>query len=273
MLIDYTSDLHVDFYLKYNDYDIEDFKNSKLHSFFKQKRGDILIIAGDLGHYNEQNIFVLKTLRDYYGYKKIFFVLGNHDYYLLQSSMVTRYNNSSFKKIHEMRKMCQDLKDIYVLNGDIVEHKGVCFGGTGLWYDGKYAQKLDPSINREKIDKLWHEKVLDAQMIYGIKSYDALFFREIEKLKKINGKSDIIITHINPSANHLHTPPKHSLDKINGFFCFDGEQYLQNTNAKYWIFGHIHDSIEYQAFNTKALCNPLGYPGENPNAVLKTFEF
>ena len=49
------------------------------------------------------------------------------------------------------------------------------------------------------------------------------------------------------------------------FFCFDGEEYLKNGNMKYWIFGHNHNVIEYEEFNVKCICNPLGYHKESGN--------
>ena len=63
MKIDILSDLHLDFYFKPH---LTTGEN--VASFFKliftdnetRKTGDILIIAGDIGYYNEQNIEVLK---------------------------------------------------------------------------------------------------------------------------------------------------------------------------------------------------------------------
>lgn len=40
---------------------------------------DVLIIAGDLGHDNDQNITIIRVLREIY-FKHIICVLGNHDY-------------------------------------------------------------------------------------------------------------------------------------------------------------------------------------------------
>ena len=272
MIVDYISDLHIDFYLSYDNYDIDNLKTTILHDIFSKKTGEVLIIAGDLGHYNEQNIFLLKTLCEYYGYKKIFFVLGNHDYYLLQDSMQKTYNNSSFKKIHEMKKLCAKFDNIHLLSGDTIEYKGVVFGGCAMWYDGKYMQRLDVSMNKEKINDLWTRKVLDARMIYGIKRFDSLYLKELEKLKQFYDKSDVIITHINPSILPEHTPKKHVLDKINGFYSFDGEYYVQNTKAKYWVFGHTHTRLKYHINNTTVLSNPLGYPNENEDISLLNFK-
>ena len=186
--------------------------------------------------------------------------------------MQKTYNNSSFKKIHEMKKLCAKFDNIHLLSGDTIEYKGVVFGGCAMWYDGKYMQRLDVSMNKEKINDLWTRKVLDARMIYGIKRFDSLYLKELEKLKQFYDKSDVIITHINPSISPEHTPKKHVLDKINGFYSFDGEYYVQNTKAKYWVFGHIHTRLKYHISNTTVLSNPLGYPNENDEVSLLNFK-
>lgn len=272
MKVDYISDVHIDFYLDYEEYNFDNLKTTKLHEVFSDKCAEVLVIAGDIGHYNLQNIFFLKVLREYYGYEKVFFVLGNHDYYLLQANMRKYYNNSSFRRIHEMKKLCREIDGIHLLCGDIIEYKGIKFGGSGLWYDGKYMQRLDVSMNKEKMNDLWQRKMLDASMIYGIKRFDSLYLRELERLHKIYDKCDVMITHVNPSIDPKHAPAKYTLDKLNGFYSFDGEYYTKNSTAKYWVFGHIHDIVEYEINDTKVISNPLGYPRENQNFKLRTFE-
>lgn len=59
--VSYISDLHLDFY-------INPIKNKEIHylnfieNFFKNDDAEILVIAGDIGHYNNQNIMFLKIL-------------------------------------------------------------------------------------------------------------------------------------------------------------------------------------------------------------------
>ena len=272
MKIDYISDLHIDFYLDYEAYDFDTLETTKLHRIFDKRAGEVLVIAGDIGHYNSQNIFFLKVLREYYGYEKVFLVLGNHDYYLLQEKMRKRYNYSSFERVYEMNKLCGELDGVHLLSGDIVEYRGAKFGGSALWYDGSYMQRLDITMNKEKINDLWKRKMLDARKIYGINRFDSLYRSEIEKLHGIYDKCDVILTHVNPSIDPRHAPAKYMLDKINGFYSFDGDYYVANSTAKFWVFGHVHDRIEYEINGTKVVSNPLGYPGENRDFRLRTFQ-
>ena len=105
MKIDILSDLHLDFYFN----PTVDITTKNVKSFFdsiftKDDDVDTLIIAGDIGHYNYQNIEVLKIIKKEY-YKNIICVLGNHDYYLLNDAIKKQYDNNSFNRVKEMREL------------------------------------------------------------------------------------------------------------------------------------------------------------------------
>jgi len=91
MKVDILSDLHLDFYFK-PCFTTSEHIISLFGDIFTdtgtRKIGDVLIVAGDIGHYNEQSIEVLKIFQEKF-YKHIICVLGNHDYYLIGSE--TKY--------------------------------------------------------------------------------------------------------------------------------------------------------------------------------------
>ena len=85
--------------------------------------GNILIIAGDIGHNNKQNIQVLELIKKIFGYKHIIWVLGNHDFYLLDKSLGSDYDNSSILRAARMRKYINDQERMYCLNGEVIEYE------------------------------------------------------------------------------------------------------------------------------------------------------
>ncbi|MGE3301320.1 MAG: metallophosphoesterase, partial [Arcobacter sp.] len=101
MIVDILSDLHLDFYFKPHLTTLEN-----VSSFFEpiftnngtRTIGDVLIIAGDIGHYNAQNIEVLKIFQKKF-YKHIICVLGNHDYYLVNGEARYSFENNSFNRV------------------------------------------------------------------------------------------------------------------------------------------------------------------------------
>ena len=116
MIIDILSDLHFDYYFKQFNNSNKDVKKVYDRYFLHDGRaaGDVLVVAGDLGHYNSQNIILLKMIKKIYEYRAIICVLGNHDYYL--DGLVARddYENS-FIRAKELIELINSQNGIYFL--------------------------------------------------------------------------------------------------------------------------------------------------------------
>ena len=129
MKIDILSDLHLDFYFRAGLTITTKNVKSLFDDIFKKdtndKMAEVLIIAGDLGHYNEQNIEVLKIIQKEY-YKHIICVLGNHDYYLLNYDLKQQYNFNSFNRAKQMRDLINNESNMFCLDGDVINIFGHC---------------------------------------------------------------------------------------------------------------------------------------------------
>ena len=259
--VDILSDLHIDFY--FNPTVAVTTKNVKslFDDIFKGSSSDILIIAGDIGHHNQQNIEVLKILQQEY-YKYIICVLGNHDYYLITSGARKHYK-TSYNRADEMKKLINKEKDMFCLDGNIVEIDGIKFGGCDGWYSDAYMKHYYPHKTKRFTIGLWKHTISDYENILGIKNFYELYNKEIEKIEKIYQNCDVMITHVNPSYLEDHIAEQYHGSDINTFFTFDGHKYLKDGSIKYWVFGHTHDEIQYEFEDVKCICNPLGYPSEN----------
>ncbi len=278
MKIDILSDLHFDYYFvqKYGIYE------KAIVNFFTpyfNNDSECLIIAGDLGHYNDQNLAILKIFKKHF-YKYIVCVLGNHDYYIFDPNGMSKYKGHSLYRVSQMREDINSEDGIYCLNGNIVELDGIKFGGCDGWYDGSYVPRYwseQPIPDRF----MWKQCMGDdVRFIKGIDHYTQLFEIEKNKIEKVYQKCDVMITHVNPSNLNRHLSPKYKKQQSNGFFCFDGERYLRDGSMKYWIFGHTHDAIEYsypdgfEGPKVQCICHPLGSPHEDngSNQLIKTIE-
>jgi len=267
MTIDILSDLHLDFYFQSATTpcvnEVKAVFDSIFYSTTESELCDILIIAGDLGHYNHQNIEILKIFQSEY-YKYIICVLGNHDYYLVDYKSVDKYHNNSLHRVKEMRELINASENMYCLNGDVVEINGVKVAGCDSSYDNSYMQNYFPFLDDDSlINKMWKNGLNDYRMMGNINSYMEIYNIEINKLKSIYDKCDVMITHVNPSYLHEHMSSTYINDKFNTFFTFDGHKYMKEGNMKFWIFGHTHDNVEYEFHGVKCICNPLGYPNES----------
>lgn len=264
MQIDILSDLHLDLYFSIKkEMDIDAIKAMYDPIFLKDNIGDVLVIAGDIGHHNQQNIEILKFLQKEY-YKYIICVLGNHDYYLLGSQSKELYNRDSFSRAKEMRMMINNELNMYCLDGDIVEIDGVKFGGCDSSYSNAHLKEYFPLFNTQSIiQDMWKKGLNDERYMYNVSHYDTVYKQELPKIEAVYEKCDVMITHVNPSYLNEHISSKYIHDRFSTFFTFNGHKFLKNGNMKYWLFGHTHDYIEYEYYGVNCICNPFGYPLES----------
>lgn len=261
--IDVLSDLHADFYFHgpLNEYTIHN-----LYGRILQKGGDVLVVAGNIGHDNDRNIRVLKLIREVFGYRHILCVLGNHDYYLPDPGASGSYRNDSRLRAAEMRDLIDAEEGMRCLDGEVVEIGGVRFGGCDSWYDATYIERHFPKGNREEteayVSRFWEKTMSDADYLRGV-DRRAFAAAEKEKIRRICRKVDVMITHVNPSIEKEHVPARWREMETTGYFTFDGTEFLESGSMKYWIFGHTHERMEYEAYGVKCLCNPMGYPDES----------
>ncbi len=274
MTIDILSDLHLDFYFRAQE-STEDAIKKLYEPIFtrmqQRETGNILVIAGDLGHNNKQNIHILKCIQKLFSYKHIICLLGNHDYYLLDTRQRMQYDNNSFLRAKEMRELINHEDNMHCLDGETIEIKGVRFGGCDSWYDGTYIHAHFTHIEDNYIHRLWNQTMNDAHYIYGM-DWKAFSASENEKIESIYKDVDVMITHVNPSISKEHTDKLYQEEHSTGFFTFDGREYLKKGSMKYWIFGHTHTATEFHMEGVHCICNPMGYPGESDSGKLTTIK-
>lgn len=258
MNFDIISDLHLDFFLNHT----SSLNEKKLVRYCKDVlfyeghiHSEVLLVAGDIGHYNYQAKVLFEYLVKHY-YKKIFFVVGNHDYYLISTNIEKKYGNSR-NRVQELKDMFKDNEDIHLLDGDIIEYNGFRIGGCAMWYDGSYCNKVNLFCNPLS---LWKEKMNDYGMIKGYVDFYDILSEERPKLERIYRDSNILLTHINPMPHAMFFDEEHRMDATTGFYAFDGEYQVEHTPAKLWVFGHTHTSKDIEVYGTRIICNAMGYP-------------
>jgi predicted phosphohydrolase len=269
MKIDYISDIHLDIWHPFQPITNEIVKEILGFHLIPEKR-ELLLIAGDLGHSNLQNQEFLLFLKEHL-YEHIIFVLGNHDYYLLQDFDGKRFNNS-FERVNEMRSWADTQVNIHCLDGSIVDIEGVRFGGAMSWYDGSFDTSKE---YRKLLQKLWQEKMNDSVYIKGCGEYfDDLFKIEIEKIKQIYKKCDVMITHVNPSPIFGRTinKDKYKNQLMYNFYCFDGNEFVENGSMKHWVYGHDHEIKSFDSKGVQFYCNAIGYREQIWNRGIRSFE-
>lgn len=269
MKISILSDLHLDSHLPV--FGLTETIVRELFDPIFKTPADVLVIAGDLGHYNDQTFLVIKMLREIY-FKHIVCVLGNHDYYLINRIMRDDFEESSLSRIQDLRGRLNSMDGVHCLDGNVIEINGVRFGGCDSWYDGQYWLKnLNPHYvyTMHHVRELWKHTMNDYNLIQWIKEFDEIWEIEKPKIEAVYQQCDVMITHVMPSTDPNHVSGIYRKDKMTSFFCFDGKKYLKETSAKIWIYGHNHTNQDVEIHGVRMLANQMGYRGEARNGKVE----
>jgi predicted phosphodiesterase len=177
-------------------------------------------------------------------YDNIFYVLGNHEFYdnnkLAISDTVEKYRDFVSHT------------NIVLLNNEVYTMEdGYRIAGCTLW---------------SNITPMAYSCMSDKYTI-SYKNYLSENKKSIDFLRNVNDV-DMIITHHVPTYELMDNKYKHSI--VNSAFYNDGIVDKQGIvsngiKCKIWIYGHTHTYSDRMINNTRYVCNPYGYPGENTN--------
>ena len=97
------------------------------------------------------------------------------------------------------------------------------------------------------------------QIAHSLHNISKVFLQENVK------EGDVVVTHMAPSLLSIHEKYKNDMN-INGSYASDLSELILDTKPELWFHGHMHTSFDYTIGNTRILCNPRGYVGEELNS-------
>jgi hypothetical protein len=168
----------------------------------------------------------------------VIYVAGNHEKWY-----------GAFKDTDKtIGEICNKFKNVYDLDNEFIdietnnETKRI-FGGTGWFKD-----PLDNPVKGRWPDYLY---------IKNLEPYAYHRNQEFQERAEMC-KPDLVVSHHMP--NEACVQPKYAGDISNHFY--HGGFDVEKIGAKTWMFGHTHIAIDMMLGNTRAVCNPFGYPNE-----------
>jgi len=246
MKINFISDLHLEF--------------GPLNSFDGTLvDGDILVLAGDIdvkGRVNWINTIASK-------FNHVIYVLGNHEFY--RGAMDSIYKKTRETLVDNVHLLENESITIKAPSVTSTMYDDVTFHGATLWSD---------FLNGDPISYLQCERAMNdyrliragdgthrfkPQIAHSLHNISKVFLQENVK------EGDIVVTHMAPSFLSVHEKYKHDM-YINGAYASDLSELILDTKPKLWFHGHMHDSYDYNVGDTRILCNPRGYIGEELNS-------
>lgn len=245
MKVDYCSDIHMDFHVPfiYNQLKWENRTRKFITNIIEQKENpsDIVAIAGDISHYNQQSYWVIDTFAKCY--KHVLVTLGNHDYYLISKNQQNKYKSS----VNRVMELINNFKGTNVyINNPLVSIQGIGVQLLPMWYP----------IETLEQETFFYNISNDSKYIKGIDIHNEY----LEQREQVINGIDLLVT---------HTPviqvPSHL--QFGGTACYLAPVDVLPKNV---IMGHTHEHLNIIKYGTQFVMNCWGY--ENYGFKIETME-
>lgn len=186
-------------------------------------------------------------------FKHSIIVFGNHEYY-----------NATLYDIAPT----YDLSNISILQRETILYENYHIIGCTLWtnYNNKNPSDMRIAMNclndYNRISKKQNAMIpIRASDVLQENEKDIDFIQNkltFGQHQAITNNS-IVITHHSPT---FQSAVKHKDSKLNGSFCNNYDNFIQNKSPLFWIHGHSHEFVDYMIHNTRIINNPYGYTHE-----------
>ena len=250
--------------------------------------GDILV-ASDLAQHDPHRIMGDSRSNRYHDFMErccekfphVIYVMGNHEH----------YHGDFAKTIPHIKTMFGHLKNLHILDKEMVVLDDVHFVGATLWTD---MNNEDPLTLYHMIGMMNDFRIIkNSSRAVNYKSYNDIenpnkptfrtregkfspddavtdFKLTVEYLKLMlethRSKKFVMCGHHAPSRQSTHEMYAHD-QLMNGGYSSDLEQFiLDQENLVLWTHGHTHHNFDYMIGQTRVLCNPRGYINHEPEA-------
>lgn len=241
--IQYCSDLHLEF---------QQNKNFLKHFPIKPE-GEILLLAGDVVLFK-----LIKEHDDFFNFcsdnfEATYWIPGNHEYYDFDLAEV---KTPLYQKIKE---------NVFLLNNQTVTYKNAEILCSTLW---SYIPQLYEKMVQRGVSDFY--QIRNNKKNFTAADFNALHKNDFEFLKtalaKPTNKQRIVLTHHVPTL--MHYPEQYRNSNINSAFAVELHDFIESSNATYWIYGHHHcNTPAFKIGNTTMLTNQLGYVMQNEHRL------
>lgn len=202
--------------------------------------GDVLVLAGDV--ISLRNVSVARRTLGWFcdRFKDVVYVPGNHEYY-----------GSHPEDVDTCLTVCdRDISNLHVLNPEGALIGETRFVGGTLWFPNTPDEGLYRGmLNDFRLIKDFVPWVHDTHA------------GQIAFLKANVWRGDVVVTHHLPHPRSIAA--QYAGSALNRFFLAnDAAGLVERGEARLWIHGHTHVTMDYTIGETRVVCNPRGYPGE-----------
>ena len=228
---------------------------SDLHTEFAdfsppETDADVVILAGDIG----VGLGGIEWAARQFPKALVIYVPGNHEFYGNDIELTDELKAAATANIH-------------VLNNDKLELHGIRFLGSTLWTDFNLHGDGEAWFARQCAKQLMNDFTSIHNGSRRFSPEDSVELHEASKTwlvgeleRKFEGPTVVVTHHLPASAS---VAKRYANDPLNPAFASSLADVIEKHRPELWIHGHTHAPCDYELFDTRIICNPLGYPGEN----------
>ena len=194
---------------------------------------------------------------------KVVYVMGNHEFYNLESNM---------ERVRHNAKIAAETEGIHLLDDSSTVIDGVNFLGSTLWSDfAVFAQ--GSLLERNRAMAAAGSAMNDFRFIRTAEGAPAIWTPQMAMMQHFQSRfwlEKAMAHHVGPNvviSHHAPHPlsiaPQFSRDLVTAGFVSDLTDLIERHRPALWFHGHTHTSFDYVVRSTRILCNPRGYRHEN----------
>ena len=182
-------------------------------------------------------------------------VAGNHDF----------YGATIYDRLKVLRDLSHTFRRVRFLEDEAVDVAGLRVAGATLWtnfslpgynFGVREAQQMNDFRMIGGTDE--PGAIKPAEMVRRYNASAVFLAREMQSARP----PDLVVTHFLPAPEAIDV--RYARSPLNAYFCTDLRHLMGGPEAPHtWAFGHTHHSVDRKVRDTRIVCNPRGYPGEN----------
>jgi len=231
---------------------------------------DVSVVAGDLYDDGRLSARWCANLAQSSG-APVLFVPGNHDFYSGRISV----------RLKEMRDICQSSGVTLLQNRNVVLG-GVRFVGGTAWTDFELDGLGYQQLSRNAAKQFMYDfsgifvgngrgegQVLTPEYTERMHRRTR---RALDKgLEEAYEEPVVVVTHHAPSQQSLAA--RYERSALNPAYASNLDEFVGWSNARIFVHGHVHHSLDYKLGATRVICNPRGHsrspnPGFRPDLLI-----
>ncbi len=217
---------------------------------------DVVVLAGDIG----VGLGGIEWAARRFPKVPVIYVPGNHEFY-----------GHDIGLTDELKLVAP--ANLHVLNNDTLELDGVRFVGSTLWTDFKLFGEGEAWFARQRAQRLIEDFASIKNGKRRFTPEDSVAVHETSKAwlvgeleREFDGPT-VVVTHHLPAQSSIAN--RYANDPLNPVFASRLEDVIEKYRPELWIHGHTHVPCDYELFGTRVVCNPRGYPRENPHSEFR----